>query len=103
MINQIVYQNAPPGWNKVTRHLFFDVNMEFTHKVRRMLDGYKIPDHIGSSYVGVVSREHIGIVFIYAALHDLDVFIADVINVYLQAPSSQNDYKICGPEFRLIT
>jgi hypothetical protein len=27
------------------------------------------------------------------------VFAADIRNAYLQAPSSQNDYIICGPEF----
>ena len=35
----------------------------------------------------------------YAALNDLDVFAADIRNAYLQAPSSQKDYIICGPEF----
>ena len=35
----------------------------------------------------------------YAALNDLDVTCADIINAYLQAPSSQKDYIICGPEF----
>jgi hypothetical protein len=27
------------------------------------------------------------------------VFAADIRNAYLQAPSSQKDYIICGPEF----
>ena len=35
----------------------------------------------------------------YAALNDLDVFAANIQNAYLQAPSSQKDYIICGPEF----
>jgi hypothetical protein len=37
----------------------------------------------------------------YAALNDLDVCAADIRNAYLQAPSSQKDYIICGPEFGL--
>ena len=41
------------------------------------------------------------IAFTYAALNDLDVFAADIRNAYLQAPSSQKDYIICGPEFDL--
>ena len=61
----------------------------------------KTPDPIGSTYAGVVSRESIRIAFTYAALNDLDVFAADVRNAYLQAPSSQKDYVICGPEFGL--
>ena len=35
----------------------------------------------------------------YAALNKLDVFAANIRNAYLQAPSSQKDYIICGPEF----
>ena len=37
----------------------------------------------------------------YAALNDLDVCAADIRNAYLQAPSSQKDYIICGLEFGL--
>ena len=58
-------------------------------------------DPIGSTYAGVVSRESVRIAFTYAALNNIDVFAADVRNAYLQAPSSQKDYIICGPEFGL--
>jgi hypothetical protein len=34
-------------------------------------------------------------------LNDLDVWAADICNAYLQAPSSQKDNVICGPEFGL--
>ena len=36
-----------------------------------------------------------------AALNDLEVCVADIQNACLQAPSSQKDYIICGPEFGL--
>ena len=35
----------------------------------------------------------------YAALNDLDVTCANIRNTFPQAPSSQKDYIICGPEF----
>ena len=73
--------------------------MDFTRKARWALDGHKTPDPIGSTFAGVVSRESIRIAFTYAALNDLRVFAADVRNTYLQAPSSQKDYVVCGPEF----
>mgnify|MGYP001272535206 CR=1 FL=1 len=92
---------APPGWHKVTGHLVFDVKMDFTRKARWVLDGHKTPDPVGSTYAGVVSCESVRIAFTYAALNDLDVLAADVRNTYLQAPSSQKDYIICGPEFGL--
>ena len=37
----------------------------------------------------------------YAALNKLSVCAGDIRNAYLQAPSSQKDYVICGEEFGL--
>jgi hypothetical protein len=90
---------APKGWSLVTGHLVWDVKMDFTRKARWVLDGHKTADPIGSTYAGVVSRESVRIAFTYAALNGIDVFAADIRNAYLQAPSSQKDYIICGPEF----
>ena len=92
---------APKGWHKVTGHLIWDVKMDFTRKARWVLDGHKCPDPEGSTYAGVVSRESVRIALTYAALNGLDVYAADIRNAYLQAPSSQKDYIICGPEFGL--
>jgi hypothetical protein len=66
-----------------------------------VLDGHKTPNPIGSTYAGVVSRESVRIALTYAALNDLDAMAADIRNAYLQAPSSQKDFIICGPEFGL--
>jgi hypothetical protein len=90
---------APIGWSKVTGHLVWDVKMDFTRKARWVLDGHKTPDPIGSTYAGVVSRDSIRIAFTYAALNGLEIFAADIRNAYLQAPSSQKDFIICGNEF----
>ena len=38
---------------------------------------------------------------VYAALNDIDVTAADIKNAYLQAPSSEKHYVICGAEFGL--
>ena len=94
-------KHAPVGWKQVTGHLVFDVKMDFTRKARWVLDGHKTPSPAGSTYAGVVSRESVRIALTYAALNGLDVTAADIQNAYLQAPSSQKDYIICGPEFGL--
>jgi hypothetical protein len=94
-------KRAPVGWKKVTGHLVWDVKMDFTRKARWVLDGHLTPDIIGSTYAGVVSRESVRIAFTYAALNDVDICAADIRNAYLQAPSSQKDFIICGPEFGL--
>ena len=90
---------APKGWTKVTGHIIWDVKMDFTRKARWVLDGHKQADPEGCTYAGVVSRESVPIALTYAALNGLDVFAADIRNAYLQAPSSNKDYIICGPEF----
>ena len=94
-------QKAPPGWNRVTGHLVFDIKMDITHKARWVLDGHKTSDPISSTYAGVVSRESVRKVFTYSALNELDICASDIINAYLQAPSTQKDYVICGLEFIL--
>ena len=71
----------------------------FHKEGRWVLDGHKTPDPIGSTYAGVESSESMHLALTYAALNDLDVLAADIRNAYLQAPSSQKDYIICGPEF----
>ena len=97
ILDEVVH--APHGWKQVTGHLVWDVKMDFTRKATWVLDGHKTLDPIGSTYAGVVSRESVCIALTYAALNDLDVFAANIRNAYLQAPSSQKDCIICGPEF----
>ena len=52
-------------------------------------------------YAGVVLHESVQTALTYAALNGLDVCAADIQNAYLQVPSLQKDYIICGQEFGL--
>ena len=92
-------RKAPPGWFKASGHIIFDVKMDFTRKARWVKDGHKTPNSTTSSYAGVVSRESIRIGLTYAALHGLPVIGGDIQNAYLQAPSLEKHFIICGPEF----
>ena len=94
-------KNAPPGWTKSSGHLVFDVKMDFTRKARWVKDGHRTPDPEQSTFAGVVSRESVRIALTYAALNGIDVMTADIKNAYLQAPSSEKHYIICGAEFGL--
>ena len=89
----------PPGYTKSSGHLIWDLKMDFTRKARWVKDGHRTPDPTTSNYAGVVSRESVRIAFTYAALNGLDVFATDVQNAYLQAPTSEKHYIICGDEF----
>ena len=91
--------NPPPQYKYVGFHLVFDIKMDFTRKARLVADGCRTPDPVTSTYAGVVSRESVRIAFTYAALNDLDVWVGDVQNAYLQAPCSEKYYTVLGPEF----
>ena len=56
-------KTAPAGYTKVSGHLIWSVQMDFTRKARWVLDGHKTPDPVGSKYAGVVSRENVRIAF----------------------------------------
>ena len=91
----------PVGYKKASGHLIFDLKMDFTRKARWVKDGHLTPDLENSKYVGVVSRESVRIALTYAALHGIEVMAADIRNAYLQAPTSEKHYIICGEEFGL--
>ena len=90
---------VPPGWKKVTIHLIWDVNIDFTWKASWVLDGHKTPNPVVSTCAGVVSRGSVHIEFTYEVINRIEVLTSDIQNAYLQAPSSQKDYIIYETEF----
>ena len=69
----------------------FDVKIDFTRKVRWVLDGDKTLSPLGCTHAGVVSRENVRIAFVRAELNGLEVFEFYVRNAYLQNPSSEKE------------
>ena len=94
-------QVAPVGFKRTSGHIIFDVKMDFTRKARWVLDGHRQPSPEGSTYAGVVSRESFIISFTYEALNGVDVWACDIQSAYLQAPTTEKYYIICGQEFGL--
>ena len=94
-------EHTPVGWKEASGHPIFDLKMDFMRKARWALDRHECADPDGSSCAcaGVVSRDSVKITLTCAALNDLDVCAADIRNAHLQAPSSQKDCIICGPDF----
>ena len=76
----------------------FDVRMTLERKARWVKDGHRTPEPDNSTFAGVVSRESIRIVLTYASLNGLPVYEPGIQNVYLQAPTTEKHYIICGPE-----
>ena len=93
------HASAPPGYSRSSGHIIWDVKMDFTCKARWVKNGHLTRDPSSSTFAGVVSRESIRILLTYAALNGLDVCAADIKSAYLQAPTSEKHYIICGPEF----
>ena len=73
--------------------------MDFTRKARWVKDGHKTPEFESSTFAGVVGRDSIRIALTHAALNNLDVICADIRNAFIQAPSSERHYIVCGEEF----
>ena len=61
-----------------------------------MIDGHKKPSPNGSSHAVAVSRESARIFFVHAILNGLEVFINEIMNDYLQDPSSEKYQIMCG-------
>ena len=94
-------KKAPPGCTKASGHLVFYVKMYFTRKARWVKDGHRSPDPTTSAYTSVVSHESVRVGLTYVALMDLDVMEADIQNAYLQVPSSEKYFIVCGADFGL--
>ena len=80
-------------------YTIFDVKMDFTRKARFVVNDAKTRDIPSSTYAGVVSKETVRIAFTYVALNDLDLFVEDVQNAYLQAPITEKYWKKYKSEF----
>ena len=91
--------SIPPGYSRSSGHIIWDVKMDFTRKARWVKNGHLTRNPTSSTFAGVVSRESIRILLTYAALNDLDVWATDIKSAYLQAPTSEKHFIICGPEF----
>ena len=93
--------NAPIGYQKIRVHLIFAVKHDGRHKVR-LAGGHLIPDPIESIYSGVVFIRSLRLVIFLAKLNNLEVWGADIGNVYLEAKTKEKLYVVAGPEFEKL-
>ena len=76
----------PVGHTKINRHLVFDIKMDFTSKARYVAGGHftdppgNVPTHASD-----VSRKLVRILFLIAALYNIEVLAADIINAFPNA------------------
>ena len=75
----------PPGYQNITCHMIFDVNMgkNFRRKAQFVVYGHKTKTPAAMNYSSVVYRESVRIARTIAALKELDVLACDIQNAYL--------------------
>jgi len=91
--------NVPIGYKKISLHMVFDIKMDLSRKARLVAGGHmtEVPHNL--TYSSVVSRESVRIMFLIAALNDLEILSADIGNAYLNAPNREKVYATAGKEF----
>ena len=92
-------QSLPVVYAKANGHIVFHLRMDFTQKIRCVKNKNLTPRTLDSNFAGVVSRDSVRIAFTYAAMNNIDGWAAGIQKAYIQAPSSEKYYIICGPEF----
>ena len=89
----------PIGFKKITCHLIFDVKFDLTRKARYVGGGHLTQVSPSLSYSSVVSRDSVRIMFLVAALNDLDVKMCDIGNAYLNAETRERLWFRAGKEW----
>jgi hypothetical protein len=90
----------PIGYKHITCHMIFDVKMiGLVRKACFMAGGHLTDPPVESVYSSVVTRESIRIMFLIAALNDLNILSVDIQNAYINAKTSETVYTTAGAEF----
>jgi hypothetical protein len=92
-------ENIPIGYKKIPLRMIFDVKMDVTRKTRLVAGGHVTEVLSNLTYSSVVSCDSVRIIFLLAALNDLDILAADIGNAYLIAKTHEKVYSIAGKEF----
>ena len=92
-------QPPPPGHQFVTLRMIFDLKMDFTRKARLVAGGHLTQTPASLTYASVPSRESIRLMFLVAALNDLNIVMTDIGNAYLNAKVREKIWSTAGPEF----
>ena len=91
------------GRIEINRHLVFDVKMNFTCKDSYVAGGNLTnpPDNV-PTYTSVISCESVRILFLIAALYDIEVHEEDIRNSLLNAQCSEKDFSKSGTKFKCL-
>lgn len=89
----------PIGFKEITCHLIYDVKFTLDRKARYVAGGHRTKVDPSFAYSSVVSRDSVRIMFLVAALNDLDIAMCDIGNAYLQAETRERVWFKAGKEW----
>ena len=89
----------PLGFKEITCHMIYDVKFDLTRKARYVGGGHLTKVSPSMSYSSVVSRDSVRIMFLIAALNDLDIEMCDIGNAYLNAETRERVWFRAGDEW----
>eukprot|EP00970_Alexandrium_tamarense_P003116 scaffold471_cov109-Alexandrium_tamarense.AAC.4 len=93
-------ERVPQNYQFVHCHMIFDVKMEdLRHKARLVAGGHTTEAPATMTYASVVSRETVLIALLIAAINNLPVWAADIMNVCVTAPNQEKIWTTLGAEF----
>jgi hypothetical protein len=80
------------GYKWILLQMIFNVKIDFTCKARLVAGGHLTDPPTTLTYSSVVSRESVRLAFLIAALNDLNILVADIGNVYINATTKEKVY-----------
>ena len=92
--------NPPKGYHKIKVHLVFVVKIDGRHKARLVADGHLAPEPTENIYSGVVSLRNLRPVIFLSKLNNLDIWVAETGNAYLEAFTDEKLYIVAGTGFQ---
>ena len=82
----------PSDYTEAKGFMCCDLKLDFTRKACWVKAGNLTASTGASSYAGVVSRESVQIVLLYAALNNLNITCGDIKAAYLSSPTSEKHF-----------
>ena len=89
----------PIAFKQITCHLIFDIKFDLTRKARYVGGGHLTKVSPSLSYSSVVSRDSVRIMFLIAALNDLDIKMCNIGNAYCNAETRERLWFRAGKEW----
>ena len=92
-------EKLPGGSKEIPYHIIFDVKLDLTRKARLVAGGHRNKSVSPyTTFSTVASRDSVRLIFLIAALNDLNLLSADIGNAYLNAKCRERVHVRCGPE-----